>query len=253
MKRRRMRRALFLHIQKTAGTSVQEMAREAYGNERVISHADFLDLGVEGCRNYEFLSGHFGFDFARPHMQGRYCFTFLRDPIERLLSLYEFFRTREPAEHASYAVAHSTDLEGFLCESHGDEHLSMIWNHVTWQLAHGWGNTLAGAPHVNPREADPERLLSDAKANLETFDYVGFVQTFNSDIRRIFSDLGAGHISSRRSNTGRRKDHRADVSAAARSRLEKITELDRELYAHAVQTYMTPPNKWHRVKDLFNL
>ena len=109
-----MRRVLFLHIQKTAGTSVQEMARIAYGSDRVVSHGDFVSLGVEGCRSYDFVSGHFGFAFARPLMEGRYCFTFLRDPIDRIISLYEFCKTRDPLEFPIYAIAQRTDLVGFL-------------------------------------------------------------------------------------------------------------------------------------------
>lgn len=232
-----MRPALFLHIQKTAGTSVQEMARSAYGNDQVISHGDFLELGHEGCRKYDFLSGHFGFEFARPHMEGRYCFTFLRDPIERLLSLYEFCKTRDPAEHAIYAVAQSTDLEGFLCESHGPGHVSMIWNNETWQLTHGWGHMMAGGPPVDLLRTDRQDLLASSKANLEKFDYVGFVQTFDADIRRIFSDLGAPHLTPVRTNTVRRKHQRASISPAARAQLEKMTELDRDLYEYALRTY----------------
>ena len=83
-----MRRALFLHTQKTAGTSIQAMARATYGEDAVCSHADYIALGQAGCAALPFVSGHFGYCFAQPLMQGRYCFTFLRDPIDRLVSLY---------------------------------------------------------------------------------------------------------------------------------------------------------------------
>ena len=68
------------------------MARESYGNENVISHGDYVDLGVEGCSRKRFVSGHFGFVFAEPLMSERYCFTFLREPKQRLESLYRYCR-----------------------------------------------------------------------------------------------------------------------------------------------------------------
>jgi hypothetical protein len=89
-----LRSAVFLHIQKTAGTSVQEMARQAYGNDNVISHGDYERLGLEECKSIPFVSGHFGFAFAEALMPGRYSFTFLRNPFDRLVSLYRFCRTR---------------------------------------------------------------------------------------------------------------------------------------------------------------
>ena len=36
------RPALFLHIQKTAGSSIVDLARLAYGSDKVISHGDYL-------------------------------------------------------------------------------------------------------------------------------------------------------------------------------------------------------------------
>lgn len=71
--------ALFLHIQKTAGTSLVNMARRYYG-DNVISHADYCTVAPDEIKKFGFISGHFGYAFARPLMQGRYSFTFLRDP-----------------------------------------------------------------------------------------------------------------------------------------------------------------------------
>ncbi len=34
--------AIFLHIQKTAGSSMVDLARLAYGSEEVVSHGDYL-------------------------------------------------------------------------------------------------------------------------------------------------------------------------------------------------------------------
>ncbi|WP_431299338.1 sulfotransferase family 2 domain-containing protein [Tabrizicola sp. BL-A-41-H6] len=244
------KRALFLHIQKTAGTSVQEMARQIYGNSQVSSHGDFVKLGLEKSRQHDFVSGHFGYAFAQPLMSGRYCFTFLRDPVDRITSLYRFCRSREPTEQPLYAIAHKTDLEGFLSDDHGPDHLSKIWNNQVWQLAIGYGHSQVGLPLAHPLTEDPLTLINSAKRNLATFNHIGFVSTFNEDIAEIFKALGAPNVEVKKSNVS--IDHSGGaLSSSLRRRLAEITELDRELYDHAIRTYRNPAIRRRWIRDGF--
>lgn len=183
--------ALFLHIQKTARSSIVDLAREAYGSEEVVSHGDFrlpppsLDALVDakgddsrGLSKRAFISGHFGFGFAQSMMQGRYSFTFLRDPIERILSFYYFCRARDPKEYEIYALTQDLTLDEFL--QLGFERPSVkvcIWNNQAWQLANGYG-------HTNGRNIlsyPPEEILKLALEHLKLFSHVGFAETFEED------------------------------------------------------------------------
>ena len=121
---------------------------------------------------------------------------------------------------------------------------------MVWQLTYGIGNELAGDLYVDQLQTDPLRLLADAKSNLQKFDRVGFVQTFDADVAEVFRDIGAPGIPIRRSNFGQRALDRSDVSRAARSRLEKLTELDRDMYDHALGTYLAPAERRRRVKGI---
>lgn len=225
-----MRPALFLHTQKTAGTSIQHMARWAYGNDAVISHGDYTSLGVEGCKKKQFVSGHFGIEFARPLMEGRYCFTFLRDPVERLLSLYTFCSQQDSDAFPIYAAARRSDLNGFLCLAFGDdEHLrSSLWNHQVWQLAYG--------RHVErPRRiADfgPDELLNMAISNLALFDHVGLVETFDADARLIFEALGSENTQTQKDNVSENRPRPESLPGETRQTLLDLTELDSILYAY---------------------
>lgn len=227
-----MKHSLFLHTQKTAGTSVQVMARWAYGNDNVCSHADFVDLGVEGCAKLPFVSGHFGIEFAKPLMRGRYCFTFLRDPIERLISFYTFCAAQDSDKFPIYAAARNNSMEDFfrLGLPHGD--LShTLWNHQVWQLAHGNGAYLVGK-RLGITSFEPGDLLEAGKQNLSLFDYVGLVETFDEDIAEIFSHLGKPDEIIRKSNVSPKKSNYEDLSPATRQILLDLTELDRALYSH---------------------
>lgn len=231
-----MQPALFLHIQKTAGTSVQEMARAVYGNDAVCSHGDFLTIGRAGCEAYDFVSGHFGVAFAKPLLEGRYTFTFLRDPISRIVSLYSFLSKQDANQSKLAEVAKRHDLKGFIMRAKEPEFAPHIWNHQVWQLYYGWvsydmGQDKDGKYITNFIDQDEDSLLEGARANLALFDYVGFAESFDSDIRKIFGDLGAGEIEVPHSNAS--SSTSVVLDGETRAAIEEMTALDRQLYEGA--------------------
>lgn len=227
-----MRNALFLHIQKTAGTSIQEAARRAYGNGNVTSHGDYVALGQDGCAPHPFVSGHFGFRFAEPLMKGRFCFTFLRDPIDRLISLYAFCSSR-PSDDGNplYAAAMGTDLDGFLQLGNGPLR-DRIWNNQVWQLAIGY----EGGEYVE--DFGGGDLLEMAKRNLARFDYIGSVETFGRDAAEIWRALGVENYRITESNVSPSRPKRDELPASTMELLLANTALDRQLYAYARQRYL---------------
>lgn len=223
--------ALFLHIPKTAGTSVRSMAVASYGSDNVTSHADHMMLGLQGCADKRFVSGHFGYDFASRLMQGRYSFTFLRDPKARLVSFYSFFRGRTEYTTELYEAGRKYDLVGFLeyCRDWGFGDL--VWNNQVWQLAHGFGQAELRDVPLTAAQMEPEALLAQAKRNLARFDAVGLVESFDADITAIFAALGAPGMVPARSNVSDGSGIEA-ISAAAQAKLDEMTELDQALYAY---------------------
>lgn len=245
---RYLQSALFLHIQKTAGTSIQEMARGLYGNENVISHGDYLTLKHDECTAVPFISGHFSYEFARPLMGGRYSFTFLRDPVDRLISLYTFCAAQCPSLHPLYAAANGRKLHDFLklveksAVSNQIPLRSWLWNHQMWQLAYGHAAASRFEPDVSCDDFSPGTLLEMAKHNLKKFDYVGFVETFDQDAISIFRALGSTEPRPQKSNVGREKPLVAKLSTETKALLESCTELDRELYNYAWERRVADSN-----------
>jgi hypothetical protein len=225
-----MRKALFMHTQKTAGTSVQVMARWTYGNDSVISHADYQKLGLEGCRTVPFVSGHFGIEFAKSLMIDRYCFTFLRDPIERILSLYSFCSTQPKADSPLNAAAQEYDLGQFLALADREPFRHHLWNHQVWQLAYGRDAALAGAKNLSIDDFRPQELLDMAVSNLKLFDRIGKVDTFSEDITRIFMELGCRHPVVQKYNVSAERYMLEELPAAVQAQLIGLTELDRNIY-----------------------
>lgn len=58
-----LRPAVFLHIQKTAGTSIVDYAKRYY--RKVISHGEAAKYQVRELEDVEFISGHFGYEFTK--------------------------------------------------------------------------------------------------------------------------------------------------------------------------------------------
>jgi len=219
--------AIFLHIRKTGGTSIVRQALDHYGYQNVCNHGDYMGKRPDDLRRLPFVSGHFGFDYARTLLPGRFSFTFLRDPIERIISLYCFCRLQDPDEFPIYRAAATRDLEGFLqAADHDGLVRAYIWNSQVWCLA-------AGPGYVETLEAvaRPEALLTRALKNIERLSFVGLLETFDRDARLIMRALNmTADETIRKDNVTRDRIAVADLSSPTMDRLRELTQWDRRLY-----------------------
>lgn len=251
--------ALFLHIQKTAGTSLVGLAFQHYGVAKVKSHGDFIDrflqpgasLPVNAARGtpefnaffspesirervggIPFVSGHFGYAYASALRKGRYAFTFLREPMERVLSFYYFCRGRNAAEFKIYRLAQEASLDEFLKLGLGGdaEVQNYLWNNQAWQLAYGFGNPTSALVTDLPGE----KILDMALRNLQTFDHVGLTETFEQDrdvvLRALRMKVPAEKIVD---NATPNRPTRHDLPRQTLALLEELTSLDRIVYEAA--------------------
>ena len=246
----KLKPVVFLHLQKTAGTSIINVARQFYGNDNVISHGNYYldDNGLlitadkfaqpeymeSRFGNISFISGHFGYDFAKQFMVNRYSFTFLRDPIERLLSFYYFCKTRNPEQFVTYELAQHLPLDEFL--KLGFTHpviKAHIWNHQVSLLADGWGAS------SNLTLKDDE-LLELAMRHLNEFSYVGFTETFEKDQKNILKDIGITiPVGNHKCNTNPERPLFEGLPQSSKNLLLELTKLDRVLYEKAWSKYFT--------------
>ena len=197
----------------------------------MVSHGDYLKRDTASLKKTRFISGHFGFEYSRQFMDGRYSFTFLRDPVERILSLYYFSRTRDPAEFPIYRMAHEMHLAGYLRAGFDREDIkTYLWNQQAWQLACGWNDP---QQRQIPDFTD-EQILERAKAHLMEFHYIGFAESFTVDSKAILANLNVPVPESLvPANVTRKRPHRNDLPAATIRLAEELTCLDAALYEHA--------------------
>lgn len=222
--------AIFLHIQKTAGTAIVNTARRYYG-ESMTSHGDCWGHRPEEFTNTGFVSGHIGYNFAKSLITSRYSFVFLRNPIDRILSLYYFCRTRDPDEFPIYKKVSEMNLENFLEAGFTDSVVrNNIWNNQVWQLAHGYASL--DKRHID--DFEPQQLLDLASDHLKEFSYVGFTETFAEDRIAILEGLGLPLVEEDEAvNTNPGRPTAKDVSSRALRLLQQLTQLDQALYEKA--------------------
>jgi len=223
-------RALFLHIQKTAGSSIVELAKDHY-LWSAISHGGYGGHKPEKFQNVAFVSGHFGYNYAKHLMDGRYSFTFLRNPLERILSFYYYNRTREIDEFPMTRLAHELNLEQFLKAGLEDPLVrARIWNNQTWQLAYGYG----GKEGRGLNSFQPDELFDLAVTHLNDFSHIGFTETYEDDLKVILPNIGIP-VSNKVLHVNKTKK-RPVLSSLPKSTmdiLEELTELDQKLYERA--------------------
>ncbi len=226
-----LRQAVFLHIQKTGGTSIIGGLRPYYGS--LCSHGDCWGRPSAEFWGPDFVSGHVGYSYFEDLIKDRYSFTVLRDPVERIISLYYFCRKRDPQEYEIYQRAHTMSFEEFLNAGFTDKLVKdYIWNNQTWQLACGYEDP-KGRCHDDFGE---DTLLELAQEHLAAFSRVGTTEALAEDAALIAADLGLKDgVTVKPSNVTPDRPRREDLSPAAREMLQDLTLLDSELCQHAVR------------------
>ncbi|WP_288355861.1 sulfotransferase family 2 domain-containing protein [uncultured Cycloclasticus sp.] len=222
--------AVFLHLQKTAGTTIVDLAWQKYGHA-ACSHGEFETTAKQVLFEKSFVSGHFGYEFAKSLILSRYSFTFLRNPVERVLSFYFFCRGRDKNERKIYKLAQSLSLDQFLRAGFDNELVkSLIWNSQVWRLA-------CGCPNDQNKMVDdflPNDLLRLAKEHLNSFSHIGFTENFERDRDIILGNLNMqipqGKVVS---NASKNRLLWKDIPTQTKTLLLELTELDRQLYEYA--------------------
>lgn len=215
---------VFLHIPKTAGTSIGNLfetniSRNDWYNtiERPEDgyETDYFRCGVNNP-DLKMVQGHFDIRlhdvFERPYKS----FTFLRDPIERTVSFY-YYLLQNPSED----LMPKTTLT--LEQVFSSKYAHLFENHQV--------RYLCGKPTKPLTQQD----LQLAKENLDKeFAWVGTVETIQEDIIKLgeIFNFNTGHLQAL--NKGKSRPLIEDLSVETRELIQQNNTLDIELYNHVL-------------------
>ncbi len=212
---------VFLHIFKSAGTSVQTQMKAHLGAKAVARVNDGprfeARVGEALARpGIRALAGHFRLNRMAPVLTAagveapRY-FALMRDPADRLISAYNYFRKHEAARW--HEAAAQMDINGFLIHlAEAAPHI--VVNHQCSVLSEDGAATFEAA-----RETVERR-----------FALLGCMEEMAAIRPQAEARLGFGFDAGVRDNAAPRRQGADDFTPETRALIEKITAEDQKLY-----------------------
>ena len=201
-----------MHIPKTGGTTLNDIFKKSYAENEIYDHVPleamrnhFSQLKEEDKKEIKAISGHHFHGihdlFSKPYTY----FTMMRNPIERVISLYYFLKT--------YPGYYEENMRNMSFEEYID------WDP---QARNGQIHQICGQ--------NSQLSLEKAKENLKVFEVVGITEMFNESLLLLKNKFNWANIEYKKENVTKSRPRISELSPKIIKKIEKNNELDIELY-----------------------
>jgi hypothetical protein len=220
---------LFLHVPKAGGVTLSKILERQYSQTETLTLDDrdrqiarFKTLPSAQRGQYRLIQGHLYFGLHRLIPGASTYITFLRRPVERVLSFYHY--ARSTPDHYLYPLltTERPDLKTLLARE------------VTSELRNEQTRLLAGDEWEDPQQVVTRAALEQAQANLRThFRVVGLLEEFDASLmllRRAFGWQLPFYV---KENVTKEKPDDTSLDGETRRLIEAANSLDLELYEYA--------------------
>lgn len=233
----------FLHIPKAGGSTIHSLIERGYENRTLTLHPLSVDpkgdtparylqavedrfnaIKPEELARVKIIKGHFYYGLHRKLDETSKYFTFLRDPVERVISSYYFIRYRP---HAYSEIAKTISLKDFVAQGY------FINNQQTKML---YGKDWEGR--------SDEELLKGAKDNLlKDFVFVGITEEFDKSLilLKLATKMPLGIY--RQQNITRDKPNVSEVDSETIELIRSVNRADIEIYNYTKKIFN---EKWKK-------
>ena len=240
-------RLIFIHFEKTAGTSANRALKKLFAPAEICpeTSAAIALWPTDTLERFRYFSAHAELrDFDAVPRPAKIV-TFLRDPVERSLSLYEFWASHTSAfieQHNLHypRLARSLSVEAFFSEE----------NHWRCKAANHYSERLLGDSSRRDRAAlaDPAGRAARAIERLDQLDFVGISEDLGTSFDRLSAALDIPNSYADEWDNETNKNHGVrpevhdpvgfdDISQAALDAVVHLNQADQIIYDHAVRRF----------------
>jgi sulfotransferase famil protein len=229
-----MTATIFLHVPKTAGTTLYHILDRQFPRKARYtiwfdgSFDDFKNLSEVHRSNLRLVRGHIGYGLHQYLPQGAQYFTFLREPLERTVSYYQYVR-RSPTHYCyDQLTARKMKLLDFI-DSRIDRmtdnaHVRLLCGHATGQ-------------EVPFGECTPA-MLEAAKQNIKTnIALTGLTEKFDATLLLLGKMFGWRNLYYAPQNIAPNESALDRLPPTTLQALRQVNALDIELYRYAREVF----------------
>ncbi len=230
------RTVIFLHIPKTAGTTLETVLARQYRSRETFYVNGAQDVREERYRQLHeserarirLIKGHMFFGI-HAHVPNAYTYiTVLRNPIDRVISHYYYVRSKP--SHPFYQIVHERNMSLH----------DYVTSGMSPELENNQVRTLFGPDHRSVPHGECSRAMLDtAQQHLkEHFSVVGLADRFDETLLLMKVELGwRGYPVYESRNVTRSRPVRTAVSSETMKQIEMLNLLDIELYENAHKAF----------------
>lgn len=229
------RQVIFLHLVKTAGTTLNQVLDREYANILSFYIAKESKELFEGFKeklknnNAGLIRGHFEFGWHAFLTRPFVYITLLREPVARVISEYYYILGKTDHPLYDQVAAKNLSIADFVKN----------WKHPDVQTRKISGLTFAKNSGIPQNiEINDRNMLKIAKENLDKyFAVVGLTEKFDETLILLKREFGWDWPFYTRKNVTRNKVARENIPASTIEIIKEYNQLDIELYEYAKQLF----------------
>lgn len=230
------RKVVFLHLPKTAGTTFKNILFSFFDEGEICPIWDEALLRKNIGKNiekYRLFHGHFSYDLISSFPEKPIVLTFLRDPVSRIWSQYNYEKTLSDRDVYNLSKEAASVVNMAKSMSFGD-YISQDNRFLERMTSNIQTRKLASSSDHPLSYIDDANLIRLALGNMKDFDFVGIQENFDDSVKLFFDIFslgdGAGYESKNVTKNKRKQDF--DVFDIGESLVRKV-KLDEIVYARA--------------------
>lgn len=238
----------FLHLPRTAGTTMNAILRDTFAREEILSV--YTEEEYRACREIDtarlegvrLIQGHLFLEqYDPPRMYGRdvQVFTFLREPVARLVSEYVFLKTWRENHMYAYLNRNNVSFADYLQSAEprlvyrGKNFMTRFFSGEDFDL-----------------HAFPQRAFDAARRNLESvFGFVGIQERFDESLLLLGEFLGLTSLFYERRNA-LRPEEKLVVGEEDMALARELNPADIALYEFACGLFAERTDRLGRLFEL---